>query len=602
MRQPIVYSRKALLFAGAVKKAFVKHPADLGEGYLQHFAFAAETSLDLIGAGCALMTHAFFPFLFPRTASTKVKRIYGAMQERSARSGMLEKMLPNNILPFRKPSAADGIARVGVVGGGFSGALAIANLVRRAHSPMVIEWFDEGNTLACGVAYGTEDAVHLLNVRANRMGAFPEAPDGFYQWLHTAEGKKCSAELCPGKEWTPHSFVPRALYGAYLKFLTEEAFRLARNKGIDIRVVQAQVMDVRLYDPQTQQLLLCSSKGGIMRETLVDALVLATGNLPPRSFGNQIDVARCVDDVWRPSADSIFPRNVNQLSADSEVVIVGTGLTMIDTVQTLRARGFKGTVTAISRHGKLPQAHTDDAHVSPYPAWEWTQTPDEAPQTALGLLRAFRQQLRKAEAEGYDWRSVVDSLRPVTAHLWRRLATGEKRKCVRHLLTLWNTHRHRVAPQIYADIKAMLASGTLKIVSGHIYYIGTDEMGVTVAYRKRGANRVETIRAALVINCSGPQYDIAASGHTLLKNMRDRGLVTVGPLRCGIEINSTGGAAGLAGQAVFPIGSLLVGELLECTAVPELRQRAAEIAQILADKFAPAAIIAGREKEYHHAG
>ena len=136
----------------------------------------------------------------------------------------------------------------------------------------------------------------------------------------------------------------------------------------------------------------------------------------------------------------------------------------------------------------------------------------------------------------------------------------------------------RSAPEVHNDIKAMQREGMLNVVAGKIYYIGSDEDALTVAYRKRGSNRIDTIRAELVLNCSGPEYDIAASSHKLLRTMRDRELVTVGPLRIGIDVTRAGTAKGRAADVIFPLGTLLIGELLECTAVPELREQAASVA------------------------
>lgn len=255
---------------------------------------------------------------------------------------------------------------------------------------------------------------------------------------------------------------------------------------------------------------------------------------------------------------------------------------MVDSVLSLKKNGYKGTITAISRHGWLAAPH---APIKPYPKWEWTLDPNMAPLTVRAMFRRLRQEIKSAVAAGYDWRSVVDSLRPVTQSLWKRLSTAEKRKFIVRLFTLWNIHRHRMAPEIHAELKAMQQSGALKVVPGRIYYVGSDEQGLTVAYRKRGVNRVETVRATLVLNCTGPEYDIAASSHRLLKNLRDRKLVSVDSLRMDISTSESGSAEGKAPGTIFPIGTLLVGELLECTAVPELRDQASKVAQALVERL-----------------
>ncbi len=471
------------------------------------------------------------------------------------------------------------IPRIGIIGCGFSGTMVLANIVAKAKGPLHIELFEEGETPAQGIAYGTQEVRHLLNVRAVNMGAFSGKPDDFYNWLQSDAGKEAAHAIAPGLEIAPESYAPRKFYGAYLQHIFNEALTNAKARDIEIHQHHGRVTDAELHNADTQQILLSVMKGGIAKEVLVDALVLATGNLPPRRFSFQPGLIRGVEhyvsDIWHPRAESLFPHNVSQLGADSEIVIIGTGLTTIDTVLTLKQQGYKGTITAISRHGLLPAPHV---HSKPYHEWEWTKDPESVPSSALKILQRLRLEVRTAQSEGYDWRSVMDSLRPITQLIWKRLGTREKRKFLRRLFTLWNVHRHRMAPDIHAEIKAMQQSGTLKVLAGKIYYVGSDADGLTIAYRKRGTNRVETIRAGLVLNCTGPEYDIAASSHRLLKNLRDKELVTIGPLRIGIDLTKEGTARGRASESIFPLGTLLVGELLECTAVPELREQAHETA------------------------
>lgn len=567
-----------------VEKAFTEHPEATGETYFEHLWFTVRMSGRFAYSWLVILIHGLFPFLCTRTASHQIELVYRSMKTRIP-TKRREEIDLEIVRPVRIFSR-DGEARVAIVGGGFSGALVLANLIRQAAGDVSIEWFESGESLGTGVAYGTQDAAHLLNVRANRMGAFARRPEGFWEWLQSEDGKAYAQTLCPEREITADSFAPRVLYAEYLRDIVRQSLAEARDKGIAVRIHHSTVMDAALHDAQSQQIMLRIERGSVQEELLADAVVLATGNLPPRNFHFQMGLAasesHCVTNVWNPAADHVFPERVGELSPDSEIVIIGTGLTMVDTVLTLKSRGYKGVITAISRNGLIPAPHS---HGKPYPAWDWVVAPQFAPKTALGLLSRLRQEIRQAERDGYDWRAVVDSIRPVTQTLWKQLPTSERRKFLNRLFTVWNIHRHRMSPDIHAELRAMQQSGSLKIIAGKIYYVGSDKEGVTVAYRKRGANRIETLRPTLIINCTGPEYDIAASGHGLLRNLRDRELITVGPLRIGIEATAYGTARGRASEALFPIGTLLVGELLECTAVPELRDQAQDTAQKVLERI-----------------
>jgi uncharacterized NAD(P)/FAD-binding protein YdhS len=73
-----------------------------------------------------------------------------------------------------------------VIGGGASGTLAALHLFRPPHRLPVI-LIDGASPFGRGVAYGTEDPAHVLNVPAARMSAFPDAESHFQQWLAAHE-------------------------------------------------------------------------------------------------------------------------------------------------------------------------------------------------------------------------------------------------------------------------------------------------------------------------------------------------------------------------------------------------------------------------------
>lgn len=59
-----------------MRKLFTDHPASVDETYLEHARFAAGFSGTLLLAAGAAAVHAVFPFLFERTASRMVERLY----------------------------------------------------------------------------------------------------------------------------------------------------------------------------------------------------------------------------------------------------------------------------------------------------------------------------------------------------------------------------------------------------------------------------------------------------------------------------------------------------------------------------------------------
>jgi uncharacterized NAD(P)/FAD-binding protein YdhS len=91
------------------------------------------------------------------------------------------------------------------------------------------------------------------------------------------------------------------------------------------------------------------------------------------------------------------------------------------------------------------------------------------------------------------------------------------------------------------------------------------------------------LKADYALGCMGPQYklDGGDSGMPLLNAMLEQQLILPGPLGLGVAIDENGSATGIASARIYPMGALLLGERFECTAVPELREQAKEVAQAL---------------------
>src|ERR1035441_8055667 len=98
---------------------------------------------------------------------------------------------------------------VAIVGAGASGALAAIQLLCRARERgewIEIRLVDPDGSTGRGVAYGTSDPSHLLNVPASRMSAVAAEPDHFVRWLGTQKGV-----------FHPEAFVPRSWFGEYVE-------------------------------------------------------------------------------------------------------------------------------------------------------------------------------------------------------------------------------------------------------------------------------------------------------------------------------------------------------------------------------------------------
>lgn len=443
---------------------------------------------------------------------------------------------------------------IAVIGAGFSGTMSAIQLLARLEPGRRVLLCERAGTFGRGRAYATGNPDHLLNVRATNMSAYPDRPEHFSEWLAASEFDDAEAS---GIRATPGgTFAARGLYGRYLTELLTRAVT-GGDGPPRLDLVHDAVTDL---EPEAGGFTL-RTEGGTSYP--VAGAVLAMGNLgatgAPRS---------------RHGADPWAPEGFGRLHPDRPVLIVGTGLTMVDAVATLRRRGFAGPIVALSRRGLLPSAH---APIRPWPM------PDLSGAATLTALTArIRDEIARAAAAGTGWRGVIDALRPVTDTLWRALPASEKARFLRHLRPFWDIHRHRAAPPAADLIADEIARGTLTVRAGRIGAITDTAAEARVTLRPRGGRADETLAVQCILDATGIGR-VAETDDPLIRRLMARGLVRPGPFGLGLDAAHDLRALGAAeAPPLWVVGPLLRGVLWECTAVPDIRNQAAGLADAVA--------------------
>ncbi|HXW93033.1 MAG TPA: FAD-dependent oxidoreductase [Terriglobales bacterium] len=441
-------------------------------------------------------------------------------------------------------------ATVAIIGGGFTGATLAAQLLRRGPDSSSVVLIEPGDCPGRGVAYGTHYGWHLLNVVARDMSALEDDPDDFLRWA------RANYDSAVG----PESFLPRRVYGQYISALLVGTVALNRGRfffkhdeAISVKALgRGGVVDLRSGD-----------------SLVADKIVLATGNFPPRDPdlpGKTAHSTRYVPYAWSSAA-------LADLAPEGEVLLLGSGLTAIDQVLALRAREFRGRIHLLSRHGLLPQPHQSTA---PWPAF-WNEA---SPQTARGLLRLVRQQVRSAHRSGKNWRGVIEAIRPFTQRMWQSLPAIEKRRFLRHLRPYWEIHRHRVAPEIHQLIAYQLRDGETRVHAGWILRYEEGAQGVAVTYRRRRTGDETQLLVDRVINCTGHETDCRKLDSPLLRQLRQEGLIRPDSLGLGVDVDENGALLnrdGAPSDFLYAIGPPRKGALWETTAVPEIRRQISDL-------------------------
>lgn len=465
-------------------------------------------------------------------------------------------------------SDAEGIFDVVIIGAGFSGTMVAVHLARTAPGLRVLLADREG-AFGRGIAYGTGLFLHLLNVPAAKMSAFPDAPDNFVEWLdfHRPAFRSMGIEAM-----NPGDFVPRKIYGIYLRRLLDAA----RGSGTRMEILPAQISDIEPRDG----LLHVTAESG--KKFLARRAVLALGNFPPGDppvRDNSFHASpRYLSDPWSPET-------LQSISRNDDILILGSGLTALDLLVSLQSIKSRGIIHVISRHGLFPQVHR---HHQARPMWFADR---EFPTTIRALLHQVRADVRRGATDGVDWRAIIDALRPHTQRIWQSLPINERRRFIRHLRAIWESHRHRAAPAVLAAKEALLDRSQLLIHRGRVQSIADINPGLQVTLFNRAMRRHHTIRVAYAVNCTGPECNYQKLKSPLVVNLLARGLIDPDPLFLGLNATSAGAVIDYLGNPsteIFTLGSAAKGMLFETTAVPELRVQAKNLAERLSNDLAHA--------------
>jgi uncharacterized NAD(P)/FAD-binding protein YdhS len=450
--------------------------------------------------------------------------------------------------------------RVVVVGGGFCGVVTAVNLARLTDAPLAVSVLSAAGAPGRGVAYGTRRPEHLLNVVARNMSALADQPDHFVEWL----GTRSDFADVPAAELRER-FVPRRVYGDYLQALFlwySRAF--ADGKKVRIDWHEAAARDIV---PDGEHVIVRASNGPALE---ADRVVLATGNPPPSDLpGLAPDHSLYFRDPWGGWESRLPDRR-------ADVVLLGTGLTMIDAYLTLAALRWEGKVYALSRSGLLPLPHFKGPD---YPAFPGR---DPAGMSLGAVQELFETHCRRLRDEGLNPAILVDKMRPHTQRVWQGFSADEKRRFLAEHRTRWNVTRHRAPEAAYRQVADAIETGRLEVIAGRVTALTPCGAGLRLV--ADGPGGVRELSVGAVVNCTGPAEGPEASSPELYRNLLERGLVSADEVGLGVRATADFAAidrGGARSKWLMVLGPPLKGMLWETTAVPELRAQAFRVAEVI---------------------
>jgi uncharacterized NAD(P)/FAD-binding protein YdhS len=265
------------------------------------------------------------------------------------------------------------------------------------------------------------------------------------------------------------------------------------------------------------------------------------------------------------------------LDPEAAVLLLGTGLSMVDAFLSLEQRGHRGPIVAVSRRGLLPSPHRKGNPIK-------LDIADIPLGTELSYFVGwFRNLIRETQKAGGDWRDVVDGLRPFNQTIWQNWPSSAKRRFVEHTKAWWDIHRHRMAPEVYARVTEAVRSGRIRLVAGRVVNVEANG-GFVVKIQPRGTQAVETLDVARLYDCMGIARDISRTSNGVVRSLLERGVARPDPLRLGLDVTGKCeliAADGAVSSKLLAVGPLTRGTFFEIDAIPDIRVQCAKLGKLL---------------------
>jgi uncharacterized NAD(P)/FAD-binding protein YdhS len=447
--------------------------------------------------------------------------------------------------------------RIGIIGGGFSGTMLVRHLFEQQKEQLSVFIYNSNVDFARGTAYNPKSSKLLLNVVAGKMSAFPDEPNHFVEW-GLKNGIRTDQDLLAG------SFLPRSTYGKYLNDVWKETQEIVKKNGHQLNLIPEKAREIEKFD--TNYRIHSES-----RKDIVDYLILATGNeLPGNPQIKNVDFFK--SNLYQQNPWRI---DFSKINREEPILILGNGLTMVDTVIELRENGIQQKIVSVSPNGFniLPHRNFNFQYTGPIKDLKEDKS-------LLELLSLFKSELKKLNEFGISAEPLIDALRPNTQKIWQALTVDEKRIFMSRLRHHWGVARHRIPFLSYDYIQKERIANRLEILAGKVIELKQLENGVLASiYDKKNKTELKC-QFAQVINCTGPETKLEKTGNELLNQLKSDGLIIQDELQLGIEVNDSYQIINSQNQVdekMFAIGGLLKGKLWESTAINELRVQAKKI-------------------------
>lgn len=383
-----------------------------------------------------------------------------------------------------------------IVGCGFAGTSVLLHTLLRVaedktlKAPVEIQILERKEEQKhAGLAYGKapEYKKHNLNIGAKRVTPFaagqkPEGFPTFVEYIQDLSKKDPSLSVCLTNP-------PRQMFGDYLQHLVSLAVDKAGSKA-KVSYVMRRATGVEEKPDGTTVTL----EDG--RTIEAQHVVLATGfqdALAPKFAKAAANCPRFLETPYAQHSNAFF----DKVCADknSNVLIIGTGLTAMDIAARLLHSGHEGKITMMSRRGLMHKPY-EETPVSEYIAAKlrgeprpeaelpFTKQPPKFTEefTTKGALKAMMKEFDQLTSQGFTSEEIITYWERFLPEMAARLPKDETAALLSKHDVLLTTARVGVTPETGYAVKNAILSGRINVQSGTIHDVHENDGQMQCTY------------------------------------------------------------------------------------------------------------------------
>lgn len=438
---------------------------------------------------------------------------------------------------------------VAVIGGGSIGISFLIQLIEEAVKAVVsskfeILLFEPQDMVGPGYAYQSDFSCNLLNTTAGTMSAIYSEKDHFIRWLTENEDKW--RIFFPDLELSANAYLPRNLFGLYLNSMYLQILERVQKIGIPFRLIKDKVVDIETINV-VQSNIITKSTGNY----IADRVILALGNMSSEKFKE----LNLIQGYFQNSYPCLAV--TQSIPSNASVCIIGTSLSAIDMVLSLKESGHIGSIVCASRNGRLPSVRgnlnkkyqlkkiikdridkiiesrdgvLDLRTVAKILIEEYEHATDEKCNLAeilnsnVGMQDYISSEIKFSRDAERVWQSIICSTNDIIDYLWHKLSASDKRIFNGFFRGIWLSYRVSFPLSNALKIQELLRTAQLQVFGGvtSITYDANEKLFLMSTKDKRTGFR-SIIQSEFVVNATSSSLDVKTSEDSLVKNLLQRG-------------------------------------------------------------------------------